>query len=249
MKEIQHRIGVITPPANPTVEPEIHALMPEGVAMYSTRMPVLPGDLADRNRAYPDHYPACLAAFGNLALDAYFIGLTGATYPLGQAKDRALCESLAGAVAGRPVFTASAAILDALRALGATRICLVSPYPQWLTDQSVAYWEGAGLRVDPVLKMGETFRAYEMNTSEVLTALERARPAAGSPVLISGTGLITLPAILSVRDRIQAPMLSSNLCGAWKLLQALGLPASTALERAAPALAATLAASSRSGAA
>ena len=89
------------------------------VGMYSTRMPVLPGDLADRNRAYPDHYGACLASFGNLVLEAYFIGLTGATYPFGPQKDRAFCEQLSRAVDGRPVFSASIAILDALRALAA----------------------------------------------------------------------------------------------------------------------------------
>jgi maleate isomerase len=135
------------------------------------------------------------------------------------------------------VFTAGVAILDALKVLGTKQLCLVSPYPQWLTEQSVAYWEAAGLKVDPVMTMGEVFRAYEMNTAEVLAVLERARPPAGSAVLISGTGLITLPAILEVGSRFATPLLSSNICGAWKLLSTVGSEAPAMLRKAAPQLA------------
>lgn len=85
--------------------------------------------------------------------------------------------------------------------------------------------------------MSEEFRAYALTTREVERAVASIDAEGCDAVVMSGTGMLTVPAILSSETTARLPLLSSNLCSAWWITKVAGLGASENLRRAAPQLA------------
>lgn len=211
-----HRLGILVPPANPTVEIEYPALAPAGVALHAMRLPVIVGDLDARNRQYVESYSGCIKGFGALRLDAIAIALTGPQYRLLHQGDVELCQRLSDE-AGIPVETASMALCNALRELQVSRISLLSPYPDWLTALAAAYWRSAGFQVDHVRSFEDRLVAYDVTPTQVAQALRDTKAEPGSVIVMSGTGMRTLEALLQVKDATRA--VSSNVCSVWSLVR------------------------------
>lgn len=209
-----YRLGVLVPPANPTVEIEYPALIPANVALHAMRLPVIPGDLDARNRAYVGAYEGAVKGFGSLKLDAIAVALTGPQYRLLHGGDVALCDTLSDA-AGIRVETASIALCNTLRVLSIDHVSLLSPYPDWLTSMAAAYWKSAGFKVDHIQSFEDKLVAYHVTPAEVTKVLHETPVDAGAAIVMSGTGMRTLETLIQVtRDN---PVLSSNICSVWSL--------------------------------
>ncbi|MCB1264253.1 MAG: hypothetical protein KDB56_06625 [Mycobacterium sp.] len=232
------RVGVVVPPSNPVVEPEVDALVGDDILIHSSRLPRFTGlTLQQRNELYVPAYADALDGLYGLDLECALIAMTGPNYQLGLDGDRDLCADLS-AQFGAPVCTASLAIHGALTAMGIDRIHLMSPYPDWLTEQTVQYWSGAGINViavEHLLGEGEQFRAYETRPDEVAAHLRALVPRPDSAVLLSGTGLVSIASIYRAGRLGGVPILSSNLCGVWWILRQCGnKPGSSLYRRVAP---------------
>lgn len=216
-------IGVLTPQANTTVEPELCILMPPGYAFINGRLTSGRPTMADRLVDYFDQFDAAVTQFANAPVKAIAIACTGASYLAGVEREAATMTRLAAAT-GVPVVTAALAVVDALRAIEARNIGLVSPYPGSLTEASVGYWQAQGFRVAAVATAegnAETFHPiYSLPSGQARRALDELAGVDLDAVIMLGTGMPTLRPIRE-RPRLgRAPVMSCMLCLAWRAVAA-----------------------------
>lgn len=218
-------VGIGTPQANPTVEAEMRRLLPADIEPLTTRLTSRSDDSETRWTQYIERLDDYLTAFDVLDLDAFGFACTGSSYIVGAAEEARIIDS-AVAKFGYPIVTSAHAVLRALASLGASRIAILAPYPQKLTDASVAYWEAAGLTVAGVQRLdigsADTRNIYGLTGSDVLSALDDMDLAGADALLLSGTGMPTLDGIKQGAETLSIPVLSSNYCLAWAVMETLG---------------------------
>ena len=219
----QGLIGLLTPQANTTVEPEMAIMAPPGLGVLNARLRSDKPTIPERLVEYFDNYDAALAEFANAPLAAVGFACTGASYLAGVAReDRAVAAMTARA--GVPVVTAATAVVDALRALEARRVALVSPYFEALDVASAAYWQARGFEVAARVSAWRETDAfhpiYSLGGGEAAATLERVRDVEVDAVVMLGTGMPTLRPIAALPRLGRAPVLSCMFCLGWRLISA-----------------------------
>lgn len=212
-------IGVLTPQANTTVEPEFSILFPPGHAIVNARMISSKATIEERLVDYGETIDRQIDQFANAPLTALAIATTGVSYLIGRKAEDALVDRVMSE-RGVPLVTTARAVCDALTTLGARRIALVSPYPAGLLDKSVRYWEACGFHVTDVASVfvdAEAFHPiYALSADTADGALRSLDGAGHDAVVMLGTGMPTLTSLERAALRPGPPVLSCVLALAWR---------------------------------
>src|SRR5262249_43907355 len=144
---------------------------------------------------------------------------TGASYLAGREREAATVKEIE-ARHKYPFITAALAVVDALTALKARRLGLVSPYPDDLNRASIGYWQSHGFDVVEVasaFNSESTFHPiYSLGGSVAAKALRTLEGKPLDAIVMLGTGMPTLHPVADSIGWNGAPAMSCNLCLAWR---------------------------------
>ena len=213
-------LGLLVPQANTTAEPEVQIMLDPDIALLTGRLTSPQPEMRERLEDFLTNIDQFIESFSNAPLAGLGFLITGSTYHFEHSDEDAFFDQMSQRY-GYPIVSAGQSIRRAFTALGAKRVGLVSPYPQWLTERSAAYWARTGVEVvgiESPQAVGGFHSIYTLRNDAVLAAAERLLPLKPDLILLAGAGMPTLAPIMALADRGCAAI-SSNFCMAWQLMQ------------------------------
>jgi maleate isomerase len=219
------RLGIICPAPTVMPEAEFPPLLPRGVSMCTTRIP-LPEATREGLRASADHAFQAAQLLVQARVDVLGFLCTTGTLVLGPAYDGRFAEEMEQQT-GTKTVTAAAAVVAALAHLGARKLVVATPYSQELNAMEREFLEYHGLELLAMEGMGLTnpdqIREVSPNAAYHFSR-ELWRPDADA-LFFSCTGVPTFQFIASLEQDIRKPVISSNQAALWGMLRAVGVNA------------------------
>ena len=233
-----YRIGQIVPSSNTTMETEIPAVLrarelaePERFTFHSSRMrmqKVTKEELAAMDR----DSDRCALELADARVDVLGYACLVAIMSMGKGYHRVSEQRLHGrtveAGGPAPVVTSAGALVDGLKALGAKRVSILTPYMKPLTQMVIEYIENEGIEVVDSISL-EIPDNLEVGRQDALapTEITKRLNTHGIDVVVA-SACVQMPSLASVQlieNRVGLPVVSAAVCTTYMMLKKLGLKA------------------------
>ncbi len=222
------RVGILIPPANTAMEDEIPPFLPKGVRISFNR-------LSREGRSLTAESLLSMArsvgrAAGDLSWcepDSIVYGCTSGTFLDGIGNEDALARQIT-AQTSIPAITTSTAVVEALRALGARRLFMITPYPDAVNLHEIEFLKHYGFEV----AAWDSFRCdmsaeVPLIADTEVTALAMRHADAihrCDALFVSCTNLKVMGQIEVMERALGVPVVTSNQASLWGALRQMGAP-------------------------
>jgi maleate isomerase len=219
------RLGVILPSVNTVVEPWYGRVVPAGVTVHSARM-FLDANLTPEALMRMDREEGMLGMKQIMSCKPAAVAYccTASSVVQGLEYDGRLNHELNHA-AGVPAFTATSAIIDALRAVGAQRIAVCSPYTKAIDDAEHEFFSAAGFNIVGTAHLGiaDSFKLADPTPDEIYALWKQSWHAHADASLITCLNMNSQDVIERIERQSGKPVVTSTQATLWKLMRVAGV--------------------------
>jgi maleate isomerase len=230
-----HRVGLIVPSSNVTMESELPALLARhpavsehGVTFHSSRAVLHQVD-PESLRRMVEGSDRCARELADARVDvvayACLIAIMAEGEGAHEAAEKRLTKVLADAHSPVPVTSSAGALVRTLQRLGARRVALVAPYLKPLTRMVVEYLADYGITVvDAVsLEVADNVAVGRLDSANLVQHAKSLDLRHADAVVLSAcVQMPSLPAIDEAGQELGLPVLSAATATASEILALLG---------------------------
>jgi maleate cis-trans isomerase len=217
-----HRIGLLVPSSNTTVEPEFYRALPASVTLHTARLfltEITPEailrmveDLEQQSRL-----------LASADVDVIVMGATAPSFLKGAGYDREVMARIEKAT-GKPATTTSTALLRALRFLDAKRIVLGSAYTDKVNAIAQGFLEANGLKVVAARGLGmvDNLAVGRLGPESAYELARDAARADADAVVLACTNWRSMDVIERLERELGKPVVSTTQVSVWDALRLIG---------------------------
>lgn len=232
-----HRVGLIVPSSNTTMETEIPAILrahervrPDTFTFHSARVR-MKQVTQEELTAMDQNAGVAAAQLADARVEVMAYACLVATMSQGFGHHRASEERL-GAIAaeetgGRvPVVASAGALVQALDYVGAKKVAVIAPYMKPLTSTVCGYIEHEGVEVvDSIsLEVPDNLEVGRLDPQKLIELARKVDTSGADALVLSAcVQMPSLPVLQAVQDQFDIPVVSAAAATAWRILTELGL--------------------------
>jgi maleate isomerase len=225
-------VGVIDLSTCTSLTPEFTMALPAEVSVVFSRLR-LPGGVVSvatlREMVESSRLEEAGLELADAGVDVIAFACTSASLLLGPGFDQELAARLRAATRVGATTTATA-VVDALRALGATRIAVGTPYDAEITAREQRFLEAAGFALTSIecLGLAHDREIGALRFEDVAELARRVHRPDAEALFLSCTNLPALPIVAELEAELGLPVVTSNSATIWQALRLVGVPARSA---------------------
>ena len=234
------RIGVIIPSTNTGVEYDLQKFRIDGVTWHPSRFWIELGNWAeesdnsgdDENTVFErfldlirDQIPLSIRNVMSANMTHIMLGMSAETFWGGLEGNIAFEKSIRDQIGDLGLTTGAGAVHDALKAFGAKRISVLTPYPPVGDDNVRRFFNDIGFEVKGVKGMNcpSATAIAETTIEEILDAVREVDGGDIDAIIQCGTNLSCVDVFPTLEHWLSKPIIPINVACVWHALRHSGV--------------------------